>query len=204
MLKEFMFKIMRINQLSLLVLVSLINASNAMEDNIIMGMQKLAIDDEARTLPLRGNKRKNALNVLVADDNSVNLKVIARHLGTLGDNIVTVENGLQVLEAMQNNKFDILLSDGEMPVMDGPTAIGKVRELGIPLIPMYILTSNHEQRFIDLCRSKGVKDVLFKPITFEVLKDTLEPYRKKPSVIEYLERNPPEVQHSSQNEADEK
>lgn len=201
-----MFITFPIIHISFLAFVCVIIASDAMEDDLVVeDMQnKLYIDDELRTQPMRGNKRKSSLNILVADDNPVNLKVIARHLDAMGDDIVTVENGLQAVEAMQNNKFDVLLSDGEMPVMDGPTAIEKIRDLDIPQIPMFILTANTKEEFIALCRSKGVKDVLFKPITLEILKVTLEPYRHKPTLIELREQNSQREQPSYQRDPAEK
>jgi CheY-like chemotaxis protein len=68
-----------------------------------------------------------ALRVLLAEDHPVNQRVVQLILGAHDMQIVTVDNGLQALEAFQSQDFDLVLMDMQMPEMDGLTATRAIR-----------------------------------------------------------------------------
>ncbi len=71
------------------------------------------------------------LDVLVAEDNSVNQLVIRRALEALGQSTTIVENGADAVEAIQKGEFDLVFMDLHMPVMNGIEAAKEIRRLGI-------------------------------------------------------------------------
>lgn len=91
----------------------------------------IAQKHEDTSLKAQKDKGYRLLRVLVADDNAVNIKLIQKVLDKLGHSVAIVENGKEALEALAHEKFDVVLMDVEMPVMDG--YIGK---------PVDILTVN--------------------------------------------------------------
>ncbi|KAM9915534.1 hypothetical protein OXX80_013973, partial [Metschnikowia pulcherrima] len=66
--------------------------------------------------------------ILLAEDNLVNQKLAVRILEKQGHQVKVVENGLEAFEAVQNNKFDVVLMDVQMPVMGGFEATEKIRQ----------------------------------------------------------------------------
>ena len=76
--------------------------------------------DGALTAPWRGGARRR---VLVAEDNRTNQKVIERMLRSVGHEVTIVDNGEQALDALENNTYDVVLMDLNMPVMGGLDAI---------------------------------------------------------------------------------
>jgi len=71
--------------------------------------------------------RKNNLNILVAEDNKMNQEMLAYILEELNFNFTMVENGVEVLNALQLNTYDLLLLDMQMPIMDGIETVKKIR-----------------------------------------------------------------------------
>jgi signal transduction histidine kinase len=77
-----------------------------------------------------GNKKKDlkGLKILVAEDNQVNMMVLLTFLKKWNANYTEVNNGHSALEKYNNNNYDIILMDLEMPIMDGYTAISEIRK----------------------------------------------------------------------------
>ena len=108
------------------------------------------------------------LRVLVAEDNPVNRKVTRGVLEFLGCNPTCVEDGKEALEHFKSGgKFDVILMDMEMPVMDGVAAATAIRAMPGDgrTIPILAVTANAmiEQR--DCCLEAGMTDFLSKPFT---------------------------------------
>ena len=84
------------------------------------------------------------LRVLVVDDNPLNRKVVRLLLAPHHASIVEAENGLEALEQLEANTFDVMLLDAHMPVMDGPTTIKRIRESTTPWsqLPVVALTAD--------------------------------------------------------------
>ncbi|MGL1861187.1 MAG: response regulator [Pseudodesulfovibrio sp.] len=108
------------------------------------------------------------LKVLLADDNELNRELASTLLIEQGFQCVSVENGVQALEAVKNEAFDIILMDVQMPIMDGISATRAIRNHNSgaldPDIPIVALTAHalkgDRERFLEA----GMNDYIAKPI----------------------------------------
>ena len=116
------------------------------------------------------------LRVLVAEDNMVNQKVIRYLLKKLGYVADVVANGLEVLEAMRRQRYDVILMDMRMPEMDGLEAITRIRcEWPSAQQPEIIaLTADVTQETREACELAGVREYLSKPVQVDELRNALD------------------------------
>jgi two-component system sensor histidine kinase RpfC len=116
-----------------------------------------------------------ALNVLVAEDNVTNQKVIAKLLERDGHKVTIVENGERAVEAMMATAFDVVLMDINMPVMNGldATKLHRFAALGRTRTPIYALTADVTPQMRAACAEAGMDGCLHKPIEQSELQDVL-------------------------------
>jgi len=116
------------------------------------------------------------LRILLAEDNTVNQKLALRLLERMGYRADVVANGLEVLEALQRQRYDMILMDVQMPEMDGLEASRAIHEgweaWQRPRI--VAMTANAMQGDREECLAAGMDDYLTKPIEIEALQETLE------------------------------
>jgi CheY-like chemotaxis protein len=116
------------------------------------------------------------LRVLLAEDNPVNQKVALLMLKKLGYETDVANNGLEVLEALQHQDYDIILMDIQMPEMDGLETTRQIHQKqfyrNCPSI--VALTANALKEDRDRCLAVGMDEYLSKPIRLEALKQVLE------------------------------
>lgn len=119
--------------------------------------------------------KATSLRILLAEDNSVNRTVALLFLERLGYQADTVHNGRDVLRAVQDSHYDVVLMDIQMPEMDGFEVLRRARELDLGAMPSFIaLTANHRASDRDLCLAAGMVGYLAKPIRLEKLRQALE------------------------------
>ncbi|MDM7325918.1 MAG: response regulator [Thermosynechococcus sp. Uc] len=113
------------------------------------------------------------LRILVAEDNKVNQMVALRILEKLGYRGDIAANGLEVLDAVQRQPYDVILMDMQMPEMDGLTATREVidlfQRLNQPRPRIIAMTANAMESDRQLCRNAGMDDYVSKPINLEDL-----------------------------------
>jgi PAS domain S-box-containing protein len=122
------------------------------------------------------------LKILIAEDNIVNQKVITNILKRLGYRADVVANGLEVLETLHRQSYDLILMDVQMPEMDGLTATRQIRTLwdtpygNFQGNPPYIIamTANAMEGDREICLSAGMNDYLSKPVRVESLVQKLK------------------------------
>lgn len=111
--------------------------------------------------------------VLIAEDNEVNQKVISNILIKKGIEFKVVCNGEEALKVYQDEKFDLILMDCQMPIMDGFEATEKIRELekntNSKRVPIIALTANAMKGDREKCIGKGMDDFLSKPFRMNEL-----------------------------------
>ncbi|HWA62048.1 MAG TPA: ATP-binding protein, partial [Caulobacteraceae bacterium] len=113
------------------------------------------------------------LRVLLAEDHPTNRRVVELILETAGVALTSVENGAEAVDAWLGGRFDLVLMDMQMPVMDGLTAIRAIRcreaESGRPRTLICSLTANALPEDEAACRAAGADGHLTKPITAAAL-----------------------------------
>jgi two-component system sensor histidine kinase/response regulator len=120
--------------------------------------------------------------ILLAEDNPVNQKVGRGTLEKLGFNVDIVANGADAVEAWGSGRYDLILMDCQMPVMDGYQAARDIRtrEAGTGRIPIVALTADAMQGTEQHCHDAGMDDYLTKPLNRSRLKSTLAKYLALP------------------------
>jgi signal transduction histidine kinase/DNA-binding response OmpR family regulator len=127
-------------------------------------------------LHARAQGSRGKRSILLAEDNAVNEKVASRTLQKLGYHVVAVSNGREAVTAWETGRFDLILMDCQMPVLDGYEATREIRsrERGEQHIPIVALTA-HAMKDDDLkCKAAGMDDFITKPIDRDRLELCLE------------------------------
>ena len=113
-------------------------------------------------------------HILLAEDNAFNQELMCDIFEDLGVQVTVVENGVEAVKALEDAHYDLVLMDGQMPVMDGYTATQKIRENDrLKDLPIIALTANAMEH--DRARSleAGMNDHISKPIDVEAMIETL-------------------------------
>ncbi|OUS06660.1 hypothetical protein A9Q81_01895 [Gammaproteobacteria bacterium 42_54_T18] len=113
--------------------------------------------------------------ILYAEDNPVNQKLVAMLVKKTGAELILVENGKEAVEQVENNDFDLVLMDIQMPVMNGVDAIKSIRDKGYTL-PILALTANVMQEDVKMYKKVGSNGCLAKPIVRPVFYQMLDSY----------------------------
>lgn len=112
------------------------------------------------------------LRILVVDDNHANQILLRQQLKHLGHEVSVRSNGLEALRAVGSHPFDLVITDCQMPVMDGFELTRNLRARGHEL-PVWGFTAHALPRERELCLAAGMNDCLFKPIGLARLRAAL-------------------------------
>lgn len=113
--------------------------------------------------------------ILLVEDNPVNQLVAKGMLGKLGCEVIVAAHGGEALKLLEEQGFDMVLMDCNMPVMDGYEASRQIRRSGRwPDLPIVALTANAMSEERERCRAAGMNDYLAKPFRREELKALLD------------------------------
>jgi len=116
--------------------------------------------------------------VLVADDNETNLELARRCFERLGCRADTAEDGLQAIEALQVEAYDIVFLDCQMPNLDGFQTCKHIRGFPNQLrcqdgVPIIALTASATEEVREECLTVGMNDFITKPFTLDQLRKAL-------------------------------
>ncbi|MCP5097390.1 MAG: response regulator [Chloroflexi bacterium] len=143
-----------------------------------MTSQKTAV------LPIRRKKesvidkemgQKHPLRILLAEDNLINQRVALSMLDRLGYRADVVANGVEVLDALERQMYDVILMDLQMPEMDGEEAARHIQQERHPLERPYIIAmtahalAGDRERYL----ATGMDDYISKPVRIKTLADAL-------------------------------
>ena len=116
-------------------------------------------------------------HVLVVEDNPVNRTVAMRVVSLIGVSVEMAEHGKEALDKLATTKFDLVLMDCQMPVMDGYTATRTQRtleeEYKLPRVPIIAMTANAMVGDREKCLASGMDDYLTKPLNRGLLEQTM-------------------------------
>ena len=115
------------------------------------------------------------LNLLVVEDNEINLEVICNMLALDGHRVTTAENGQVGVEKAGRQRFDAILMDISMPVMDGPTAARHIRngQGQSADVPIIAVSANVLPDAVETFRAAGMTAFIGKPISIDALRKAL-------------------------------
>jgi len=111
-------------------------------------------------------------SVLLVEDNLINQKIIQLSLKKIVKTIDVANNGKEALDKFGSNKYDLILMDIQMPVMDGIVATRKIREIESSagsFTPIIAITANALSGDKEVCIAAGMNDYIAKPFQIEVL-----------------------------------
>jgi len=144
---------------------------------------KVKIDIERRETPDALLEELHPLNILLVDDSSDNRLLIQSYLKKTPYKIDIGENGQMALEKFTSGKYDIVLMDIQMPVMDGYTATREIRkwevENRVEATPIIALTAYALKEEIQKCLDAGCNDCLTKPVKKVKLLEMIKQWTKK-------------------------
>ncbi|MFY9256752.1 MAG: response regulator [Fuerstiella sp.] len=118
---------------------------------------------------------ETGIKILVAEDNHVNQLLAEKLLQQMGHSVKVVSNGVGAVDAFMYGKFDLILMDVQMPLMDGIEATMRIRshEQGLSRIPIIALTAHAMAADKKRCLDAGMDDYVTKPIERSVLETTI-------------------------------
>lgn len=125
---------------------------------------------------------KIPLKILIAEDNIINQKIASRILEQMGYNADIAGDGLEVLECLNRQHYDLVLMDVQMPELDGIQTTGRILEKWLPAERPKIIamTANATQGDMEKCLYAGMDDFISKPILSDELKSMLEKWGSNP------------------------
>ncbi len=113
--------------------------------------------------------------LLLVEDNHANQVLLARQLGMLGCDTETVADGRQALQKIAETSYDLILTDCNMPVMNGYEMSRKIRESendGVR-VPIIAITADAVEGTAERCHEAGMDQYLTKPIQVQMLESML-------------------------------
>jgi CheY-like chemotaxis protein len=112
--------------------------------------------------------------ILIVDDMKLVRSAIKNYLSSLGyTNLIEAENGAEAVNKFKDNDISFVFMDVVMPIMTGPEALKKIREIKSD-VPVAMLSSVADQKTIDDCKIHGVLEYILKPLNAASGPDTLK------------------------------
>ncbi len=125
--------------------------------------------------------KKRSLKILLVEDNQINQRVAVKILEKRNYRVTIANNGLEALDILKTELFDVILMDVQMPEMDGLTATRKIRVQDGPAqkIPIIAMTANAMKGDEEACMEAGMDDYISKPFKPKELFATIEKWGGK-------------------------
>lgn len=119
---------------------------------------------------------QKAIKILVVDDFPTMRRIIRNLLKDLGfENVDEAEDGVQGMEKLRNSTFDLIVSDWNMPNMDGLEMLKKIREdSDLAKIPVLMVTAEAKKENIIAAAQAGANGYVVKPFTAATLEEKLD------------------------------
>lgn len=152
-------------------------------------------------------KQIKSYRILVADDNEVNTMIITQILLQQNHQVDVVKNGELALDKLRDTDYDLMILDGNMPVMGGMEVIQIYQALNIgqPQIPVIMLSADATLETIESFNEVGISAYLTKPIQIDLLVQTIEEVVtqstfKTAEVIDYSDAKQDNAKLDNQND----
>ncbi|HRU01189.1 MAG TPA: response regulator, partial [Victivallales bacterium] len=123
------------------------------------------------------------VKTLLVEDNAVNTKLATAILSKFNCIVECAENGIEAIEKLSQNTYDIVFMDVQMPVMDGFTATSEIRSGKVgehnKNIPIIAMTAHALKGDKEKCIQAGMNDYISKPISPDEIKRVIENFLKR-------------------------
>jgi len=143
---------------------------------LLQTLESLPEVDVVPVAPLKSTGLR--LKVLVVDDHVANRLLLSQQLEHLGHQVEVAADGSQALQLWHPGDFDLVITDCNMPVLNGYGLARKIRELETEMeaepCVIFGFTANAQPDEVENCRRAGMNDCLFKPIGLDNLRARLE------------------------------
>ncbi|WP_041066301.1 ATP-binding protein [Thiolapillus brandeum] len=151
---------------------SLFNALHALHYGVTESSNGVSVLEDYR----QKQGGTHTYNILVAEDNPTNQRIVRKILERGGHQPLIVNNGEEALEALQEHQFDLAIVDMQMPVISGLELIKihKAATIGEPPFPFIVLTANATSEAAKACQEVGASVYLTKPLSTEELLSAIE------------------------------
>ncbi len=166
------------------IIIKTVHSENRLLDELTLFLhqtQKDRPNEPAVSYDLNAKmKRLTGKTILVVDDDIKNVFVLSTALEQHGGRVIDAQNGQAALDLLSEKSVDLVLMDIMMPVMDGYTAIKKIREnLQLKNLPIIALTAKALKEDREKCISAGADDYLAKPVDYDMLIGLVEAWCQK-------------------------
>ena len=116
-----------------------------------------------------------AKKIMIVDDSPSVLAILDDMLDNLGYEVTTADNGQQGCELLQTNRYDLIITDLTMPVMDGITFVQTAKKMSnCKFVPIVMLSSEEDEAKIAEAKQVGISTFLRKPVKEVQLKTILQ------------------------------
>ncbi|MFC4761897.1 response regulator [Dyella koreensis] len=144
-------------------------------DALLRALLQDCADDMSEPAAEEAQADSERCRILLVDDNPVNRELAQQQLELLGYAVETAEHGKAALARWDAGKYDIVMTDVNMPVMNGYDFTRSLRHLGVTL-PVLAFTASTEQEERMRCERAGITELLLKPLSLDQLRASLLPY----------------------------
>jgi len=111
--------------------------------------------------------------ILVVDDSKAIRDILSNILSLMGFHVAVADNGNEGLHLFLANSFDLVLTDLQMPGMDGWTLASHVKDKS-PDTPVVLVTGEEKQGIVERLKDRCVDSVLFKPFRLEEIQEMVQ------------------------------
>ncbi len=120
------------------------------------------------------------MKILIVDDDQTTRRVLGLYLKAKGFDFITAENGLEALEKLGTDSVNLIMSDLNMPYMDGLEFVRNVRaNPEWSHIPILMVSTESDADEKELAMSAGANGYLVKPVTADMISDTIKQLIRK-------------------------
>jgi two-component system sensor histidine kinase/response regulator len=147
-------------------------------------------------------RQRCGLRVLLAEDNPVNQEVATALLQSVGVTVDVVDDGEAAVASVQRQRYDLVLMDMQMPVMDGLAATRLIRQLPqCAALPILAMTANGYGESSRACLEAGMNGHVTKPVDPETLFATLLKWLPAEAAAPAADSAPPQAEPPSRSNA---
>ena len=119
---------------------------------------------------------RNIERVLLVEDNEINLEIMLSQINSLGYQVETAQNGREALDKFQQGEFDVVLTDIEMPEMNGYELTAEIRRLEAGsgnAVPIFAITASDYDLNPERAKTLGFNGYMLKPLELDILEQKL-------------------------------